>query len=361
MRLSLQVRSIPATTLGALVGLAALAPPGQHLGAQTTVVRDSVFEVWSTKGEDLPGGPLGAVSGLTVDADGDIWISDPVGRRVVVLDPQGKAKSVAARQGDGPGEVRSPNQISSRGEIVAVYDLAQLAVNFFASDENFTRRTPIRARVTWVKGMALLPHGFVLSGGMAGSQGSLFQFDSDGGVVAVWDKLPDAESWIASIAGAGGSLTLDSTGTLFFSRAAPHQLIAFEASAAGVFGANGRVLAAFADLITAPGDSIIRYDRQDTGVPTQSFRPYARSVGAFILPGGLLLNAVVFPHRHRTLLQWHHPRTGELVAERWLDGAVRPWATTNDGNLIVTRLDAETDEWIVALLAIPKIQHPRSR
>src|SRR5215210_8116545 len=79
-------------------------------------------ERWRTKG--APGVlEFGSVDGMVETTGGAIWISDPLNKAVVSLDGAGRRLRLVTREGDGPGEVRSPTLAAAAPDgAIAIYD-----------------------------------------------------------------------------------------------------------------------------------------------------------------------------------------------------------------------------------------------
>jgi hypothetical protein len=66
-------------------------------------------------------GSLGDVTGLAVLTDGSVVVAETKPPRVVLFDKRGKFTRVLMKQGDGPGETRSP-VIAAAGDTILVFD-----------------------------------------------------------------------------------------------------------------------------------------------------------------------------------------------------------------------------------------------
>ncbi|MEX0691455.1 MAG: hypothetical protein WD934_00185 [Gemmatimonadales bacterium] len=330
------------------VGVAVLVMAVGHARAQD---RDRVVvrEVWRTTGEGHPDGPIGAISGAVAMGDGVIWFSDPIQRRVVRVD-QGGSVRIIARTGDGPGEVRAPTLLDRRSGLVFVYDLGRGSIEVFDEVSGaFETRVSLRTTVTWPKGFAALHSGgFVVSGGVVGSRFAIHQFAQDGTWVTSWDRVPATADWRNALVVAGGPIVVASPDQLLYSRAAPHEIIEFRVGRGRMIDL-GRRIAADASLLQAVGDDAV-ITSVESGRRVQSFRPYARSSGVFLLSDGTILNVVTSAEEDSSTFELYDRSNCARVALTHTAHAVYPWSVNADDEVVVSYLDSAMDVWVLAIL-----------
>lgn len=330
-------RSAP---LMVLKGLLALSLTGfSGLNAQSLNVR----ERWATKGSPQAV-ELGAVNGMAEDRDGQIWIADPVNKVLVRVDTAGKRPRVAARHGNGPGEVAVPLIMAphpSGG--VAVYDAGHGSVELFSAAGRFDRRIPVPVPFRNPKGFAFLPSGdFVLSGGVQTNGHAIHRFSPRGVLSKSWHTIPRTRNARAGEMIAGGPLVVLPGGTVLFSQASPHRIIRYAA-----VGGSSQVLAEDPRLVPAIGDDFI----QERG-GRRTFRwNYTRSAGIFRLSDGRILNVVLNEAANLTTWEVYRP-DGKLVGRTRVARAYQPWGLTRDGDVLASYVDPDTDEAVAARLAV---------
>lgn len=99
--------------------------------AQDTVRMRVTWEV--TPGVHATADSLGEISGLALDANGNVYASDFNAERIWVFDRQGRSRPPVGRKGDGPGEYQAPTGlgIDRRGRLV-VRDISR--VTYYTTD-----------------------------------------------------------------------------------------------------------------------------------------------------------------------------------------------------------------------------------
>jgi hypothetical protein len=100
-------------------------------------------------GTALSGGPeeFGVVSGLEVDAEGRIYVSDAFNHEIRVFDPDGEFSHAFGARGEGPGEMERPYGVllDHQGRLW-VRDLRNMRFSLFEVDGAFLEVRPIRYR-----------------------------------------------------------------------------------------------------------------------------------------------------------------------------------------------------------------------
>lgn len=288
---------------------------------------------------------FGAVEGIVETDAGEIWVSDPIGRAVLGLDAGGRRGRIVARDGDGPGEVRSPT-LSARipGGGVAIYDQGHDAVELFGRGGQFARRVTLSAKVLNPKGLAVLPNGqILLSGGLAsGGGGAVHRFAANGRLLGSWGAAARARNARAVGLISGGPLALLREGDVLYSQAAPHMLAIYSPG-----GKRRRRLAADRSVVAPIGDAFI----QQRGNRRVFQWRFPQSAGVFRLPSSDVLNVVWNAQANTSTWEVYRP-TGALVVRKRFARAYRPWAITQNGDVMATVIDAATGEATVVRLAV---------
>lgn len=99
----------PATTA---IALLLVLPPA---ASASTQARDTVrlrVEWEVVEGQHPTADSLGRLSGIALDSLGFVYVSDIAANRVWVFDRRGRSVAAVGREGDGPGEFRSPTGIA---------------------------------------------------------------------------------------------------------------------------------------------------------------------------------------------------------------------------------------------------------
>jgi hypothetical protein len=105
-----------------------------------------IEEIWASTGSVSVGEWI-AVNGFEFALDGTMWVSDARASQIVGVRPDGSFYR-AAREGDGPGEVRGPSSIAPRpGGGMAVFDLFRSSVELFTEDGAFERRVQLNRQI----------------------------------------------------------------------------------------------------------------------------------------------------------------------------------------------------------------------
>ncbi len=110
---------------------------------------------------------FGNISDVGRLPNGDIAVSDRLGRVVTIFDTDGQFLRTLGREGEGPGEFLDPIAVAATDSPLLVWDWDQLRVTVFdlASDDIDTHR---------VEGLPNLTHHFgdVPAGFVVGNKGS---------------------------------------------------------------------------------------------------------------------------------------------------------------------------------------------
>jgi hypothetical protein len=148
-------RNLRITRIGTLLfGAAALAacaePSSTPAGSDATLdgpdrpVRLSTTDVVSVgalEGADWE--IFSRVDAVAFDAVGNLYVYDPENHRVVVADPRGNHLRTLGREGDGPGELRSPAAMAvGRDGTVVIADLGSRSLVVYDDAGEFVREVP---------------------------------------------------------------------------------------------------------------------------------------------------------------------------------------------------------------------------
>lgn len=319
-------------------------------GQEKRTASVEVTEKWVS--DRITGLHLGAVDGVIETPLGTIWVSDPLNSEVVSINPSEGTAVVVAREGEGPGEVDSPDRIARTPDGgIAVFDLSQ--VEIFTPEGRPLRRVRFATEVAWPRGFAVLSSGaFVVSGGIFGVEGPLHYFDPEGRLLHSWGDPPEAENWMARMVGGGGPVFAAPDGGLLYSQAAPHRIVRYELDPAGdSVDVRGRVVAEIPDWLEHPGDGVV-VETGEGASWSRSYHPwFPQSRGVFQLSGGSVLNVVVFRDEGRSVWQVFGP-AGELAAEGEVDVPYVPWFLCDNGDVLATRVSEATDVPLVVRLGL---------
>ena len=307
--------------------------------------RLTVTEVWVADGHTRLEG-LTRVTGVAESPLGKVWITSARPARLLVVDPAtgGEGDFIAARDGDGPGELRGPARLDIMPDgNMAVYDLSRSALEIYTSDGKPVRRVMLPIAVSWPKGFAALASGgFVLSGGVLGNDFAIHQFGELGRYIRSWAAAMDAESWEARPVGTGGALDALPDGSLLYSRGAPHEILQFEVPAVGNGKPPHRTLAAMEGLLQEPGDDVLVHGTED-GIPFTTFDVwYPQSRAVFQLDDGRVLNVITRSDGGAPRTIWQLFETdGGVPIQTQTDGQLyEPWFLCANGDILATRRDA---------------------
>jgi len=321
-------------------------------GAQERI---EITGVWTS--EEVGGLLLASVNGVAETPRGMIWVSDTRVETVYSVNPRADTFTSVARSGEGPGEVEGPDRIAIMPDgNMAVFDFGKIEI--ITPEGRPVRRVRLPVEVSWPKGFAVLPSGgFAISGGIYSIDAAIHEFGSAGELVRSWADQSPALEFRARIVGSGGAL-FAGAGGLLYSQSAPHRITEYDYAPGD--DPEGRILADLPEMLVHPGDEVI----VESGAgPTwrRSFHPYfPQSRAVFELPGGRILNVVVYKDDGYSVWQLfgspgeRSSQSGlrALVAEGRADQAYVPWFLCDDGTILATRLTPTTDVPIVVRLQV---------
>lgn len=318
----------------------------------------TVAEVWSSYGPAEA--PFGTVDGMVETEEGEVWVSDGMGARIVVLSATGEFVRSFGRRGEGPGEFSGPGRLATTGNnAVAVFDVGRGSIERFDARGQFLERTLLDHPPFNIKGFLALDGGsYMISGGVYAKGYAVHRFDSTG----TWrdgfgqPPRPDVandETAESALYVAGGPITLLTNGDLLFSRAAPHRLvIRTENGQVEPFAEDPALLRPVVDSFAV---TVVVDGRPRTRM--RWFFDQSRSVTAL---DGVILNTITFEERGETLWQAYDD-SGALIASARSPMEYWVWGRTRDGDLLATRWNTATDEQAAVRLrvSVSDGSHPR--
>lgn len=124
---------------------------------------------WTLSREAVAGagdGPdaLTAVSGVTVDGAGSVFVAQRQDGVVRVYDRRGRFLRVIGRPGEGPGELDTPANLGWRGDTLWVQDSGNRRISFFHQDGIFIRSLSFTRAAPFTDGRPQIP-GYALADG----------------------------------------------------------------------------------------------------------------------------------------------------------------------------------------------------
>ncbi len=225
---------------------------------------------------------FGRISDAAVDSRGRVYVLDASQCTVFIYDADGAYLGRIGREGDGPGEFRSPEAVvTGAGDSLFVAD--RRSVSVFDADGTFAGRFDHSLRSASVRGMVVSPDGHVfLSSFDIWSRHIIHEFSRSGTrLVSFCDSYAAGadEDWRIEQVYAGGSIDLDPRGRVCYSQLTPYQI---------------RIFTRHGDLV-----SIIERDNtfrppevRRLGHETLEFRMASGSYGFCVLSDGTYVNSV---------------------------------------------------------------------
>jgi DNA-binding beta-propeller fold protein YncE len=126
---------------------------------------------------------------ITVDGEGNLWVTDTGNKRVLKFSPDGEVMGAFGREGDGRGEFREPVGIDAgpAGDIY-VADAWNRRIQRFDSDFNYLGEFAVETwgsqEVTAKPYLTVLDNGDVIAGDPA--NGNVLIYSGDGELLATW-------------------------------------------------------------------------------------------------------------------------------------------------------------------------------
>ncbi len=102
--------------------------------------------------ESIPENLLAHPRWIGTDENGNIYVIDSTvrsKRRVVVYDQDGVFSHTIGQEGDGPGEFRSPEILSIRDGIIAIFDDSHQRLSYYSLDGTFIRSITHTFNTRW--------------------------------------------------------------------------------------------------------------------------------------------------------------------------------------------------------------------
>lgn len=291
-------------------------------------------ERWRASGFDLA-----SVAGMVESEDGRILVSDPRNATVISFDSTGRFQRVWLRPGDGPGEVRGPQLLARvpTGSVLLL-DVGHGSIEVFDQHLAFRRRVPLQPRITNPKGMVAIGNDEALiSGWRSGATTVVHSIDSTGGTRASWIVGPSTRNPRAASIIAGGALGLGPSGEILFTQASPHAIHMLSPG-----DSSFQVIVSDPRVLPIVGDQAVRVQGTGTDRRVSFWWSFPRSVFVHSLPGGMLLNVVLFEDEGYTI--WEiYDRSGRQRASQRVTKAYMPWSVTANGDLLCSY---ETEEGV---------------
>jgi hypothetical protein len=126
------IRGRPGSVLSILLLILACSRSEQegeaHVASATELVAEEDLRVGSV---DDPDAGFSRIGGVTVDTEGLIYVLESQDRQIRVYDDQGRLLRRIGREGEGPGEFRSPMLIGLQHDTLAIGDLSLGRVTLF--------------------------------------------------------------------------------------------------------------------------------------------------------------------------------------------------------------------------------------
>lgn len=116
----------------------------------------------------LPGSeslPFSTILSAVIGADGSAYLAGPGDLAIHVLAPNGEYRGAIGREGDGPGEFRTPPSIGIRNDTLWAVDRGQRNVSYFslAGSNVGARRVP---SISSARGLRMMPVALLDGGGV---------------------------------------------------------------------------------------------------------------------------------------------------------------------------------------------------
>ncbi len=318
----------------------------QCLAAQEHTL--SIQERWETLGPKDE--PFVNVNGMAESPTGEIWISDS--GAVWLLDKNGEVLRRIGGSGEGPGEFLSPTRITTTAAgMMAVLDIVRSSIELFRPDGTFAKRILLEVQPFNVKGfVADADDTFLISGGIYSKAYAIHRFDGEGRWIEGFGDLPvpkvaSPDNYENSLQVTGGPLAIGEDGRLFYSQAAPFEVVAY-----GEGSQAPRVVDQEVDLLAPIVDNFTTETIVD-GV--RHIRPrwfFDQSRGLNVIHGGLL-NSITYEERGRTLWRYYDS-DGNLQATKVSPDEYWVWGRTADGDLLASRWNLASDETSAVRLSV---------
>jgi hypothetical protein len=300
----------------------------------------SVEELWKSPGDGEHGFLTTEILGGMVEVGERIWVGNPGEQNILVLDRGGAVVGTVGRAGQGPGEFQTVASLAvDPAGLVAAYDVGAMSIQMFDANGEFRERIRVSLRVWNPKGFVATDDGFVISGGVQGSEYAIHRIDRAGELVESWYQIPEPtdpnldRQTAASNAlyVAGGPLDLAPDGSLLFSRAAPHAILRFARGRSA-----GEVLAQDNRLLESPVNTFTRME-----FPKVFFDwSFPQSRGVYALSQGHILNIVTFDAEDRSLWQLYE-LDGTPAGLGDVPRAYLTWSVTSAGTVLASYQDTD--------------------
>jgi hypothetical protein len=319
-----------------------------HASAAAQVRTLELHEVWRTAGDPVSATEFGTITGMVELRSGSIWIADSMLGRIISVDSSGQGPRVAARTGDGPGEVRAPTRMAgTQSGGVAVYDIAAGRFHLFSPLGSHERSIPASRQVLYPKGFAVTRDGeFLLSGGISTSEKALHRFDDTGAYDQGWNRLPEAAHPMVARMIAGGPISFTPDGTVLYSLSAPHLIQRLHLDEK-----QSDTIARDPQLLDPIGDDFMQLEGRGADRVRRFRWYYPQSTGIFLVAPDRFLNVVTVREEGRSV--WEiYDGMGSLIVREEIAKAYVPWSVTDDGDILASYVRSDTGEHVAVRLRL---------
>jgi hypothetical protein len=82
---------------------------------------------------------IGQPTGISLDQSGQLWIADALIKRVIAVNAEGHVIQRIDREGDGPGELRSPVAVAASDTLIRVIDSQHMRIQDYRPDGTYLK------------------------------------------------------------------------------------------------------------------------------------------------------------------------------------------------------------------------------
>jgi hypothetical protein len=278
-------RPLPLAGQGTVVEVRNLRPvPGTPGRFDTLLIRENIAP---DSARDYA-----AVTDVAADSGGHILAVDVAGRRIIVLDRDGRSQGALGRAGDGPGEFRLPALLAVDAEgTVIVLDVRTNRLTYFDRDLRFARSVLLQGILDGTSMVAIGTELFVAGRiDLPEAQGKVIHvFSRDGRYQRSFGRLVEAASPMAQDLVSGGRITPACNGGVWFSQRAPYLIERYAAD-----GTLQLRLRRPNDFLPS-AESAVRVQISGRTMIYSPPAPHARAAAIVELDDGTLLNQTYLP------------------------------------------------------------------
>ncbi|MBN2416200.1 6-bladed beta-propeller [bacterium] len=167
---------------------------------------------------------FGPIRDVTVDSEGNVYISEYQRHRIAVFDSTGSFLRYQGRKGQGPGEFEAITALSvDIQDRLVVFDRVSCRITRFSSEGALIDVIRLQTGEPWIRADMLLPYEerFLLTGRVDDSRTLFREYDTTGAMIAAYGTYPpgddpafEAKTWGSA---AGDVLILDD-GALWYAK-----------------------------------------------------------------------------------------------------------------------------------------------